>query len=155
MKVLWWLIEIKSKIKILEQRIISKHKANLKYLLLITLHLQTLSWTPMLMTVLKNKTTLIFLRRYKIYRKGGKFSKIIIQWFHNFLTKKLNNNSPLNKGKIGWHCLIIWTIQKKTSRWATQYWEEPKKFIMENFIINTEVQYTEESQEMESLGKFW
>jgi hypothetical protein len=35
-----------------------------------------------------------------------------------------------------------------------QFWEEPKKFIMENFTTNTEVQYTEEYQEMENHGKF-
>ena len=44
--------------------------------------------------------------------------------------------------------------QRKTFKWVTQYWEEPKRFIMENFTTNIEVQYTEESQEMESLGKF-
>ena len=133
---------------------IPRLKANPTFLLLIILPLQTQNWTLILTKILKIKTTLIFLKRYKIYSKGGKFLKIINHWFHNFLTKKSNNNSPSSKERIGLHCLIILTIQRKTSRWVTRYWEEPKRFITGNFTINTEVRFTEESQEMESHGKF-
>ena len=98
MKVFWWLIENKRKVWTQEKNNI---KENQKSLHLITLHLQTLNWILILTTAQKKRTTLIFLRRYKIFNKGGKHSKMTNHWFPNFLTKKLKNSSLSSKERIG------------------------------------------------------